>query len=304
MTKRDAGEKCTGSSCSEECAGSKSESVESPNCRTGDCSGKACSRCDSLMEDCDGENSGFEDNKSERPENSTVECRGKLTCEKESSPEVPAECDTPQNERSDERCVKVCASREQARSSCEDQEGDCSAVELPTVNLKFERARNQSVCEIQDLHHRRQMRRLARMRAISATASRHDDVLESLRGWPRRRDRIASKKLYELLASRPPRNENDRTRTETAEYSSLTKMKFEEGGRKKRTFDRKQRDQLYMLREKLATRHPGGKSRQVYRSGRTSVRRGQTERISRRGASSIVVAPPRDNAMAYRDISM
>ncbi|XP_032671892.1 uncharacterized protein LOC116844469 [Odontomachus brunneus] len=299
------GEKCTKSSCSGECAGSKSESIESSNCRTEDCSGKSCSGCDSLMEDCDGENSGFEDTKFERPENSTNECRGKVVCEKESSPEVSAECDTSQDERSDERCVKVCASREQTRSSCEGQDGDCLAVELPTVNLKFERARNQSVCEIQDPHHRRQMRRLARMRAISATTSRHDNVLESLRRWPRRRDRIASEKLYELLASRrPPRNENDRTRTKAAGYSSLTKMKFEEGGRKKRTFDRKQRDQLYMLREKLATRHTGGKSRQVYRSGRTSIRRGQTERISKRGASSIVVAPLRDSAIVYRDMSM
>lgn len=263
------------------------------------------------MENCDGENSGFEDTKSERSENNTVECRPKVVCEKESSPEeVSSSCGTPKNERSDERCVTVCAPREETRSSCEDQDDDCSAVELPTVELKLERARNRSVCEIQDPHHRRQMRRLARMRAISAATSRHDDVFESARRrWPRRRDRIATEKLYKLLASGLPRNENERTKT--AEYSSLgAKMRLEEGGRKKHTFGHKQRDQLYALREKLAKRHGdgGGKSRatrQAYRSGKTSVRRrGQAERISRRGA--IGFAPLRESAraMVHRDLSM
>ncbi|EFN89410.1 hypothetical protein EAI_12480 [Harpegnathos saltator] len=317
------GEKCTESSCSEECAGSKSESVESPSCwRTGDCSGKSCSGCDSLMEDCDDQSSDFEDSKTERPANSTgVECRPEVVCEKESSAKFPAGCDAPKSGRSDnERCVKVCASREKARSSCEDQDGDCSGnAELPTVELKLERARNRSVCEIPDPHHRRQMRRLARMRAISAATSRQDDVSASLRRWPRRgRGRLATEELYELLANRLPHDESDRTRTRTGTAEeqpspgAMMKMKLETGGgRKKRTFGRKQRHQLYTLKEKLARRHGGGKSntaRQTYRSTRTrSARRGHTDRISsssRRDPRSIVVAPLREGAMMYWDLSV
>ncbi|XP_014480065.1 PREDICTED: uncharacterized protein LOC106747227 isoform X1 [Dinoponera quadriceps] len=284
------GEKCMEPPCSEECA----ESAESSKCRTG-----GSSDCGSLIENCDGgENSGPEDTKSERLKNRTAECRAKIICKKEPS---PTGCDKPKNQESDERCGKICASREEA-SSCEDD--DCSAVGLPTMNLKFERAWNRSMCEIQDVHHRRQMMRLARMRAISAATSRQDD--ESVRKrLPRRRDRIATKKkLYQLLEGKLPRNENEKTKS--ARYSLLAgnsgamiKMKFEEDSRKKRTIGLRQRDMLRGMLERK--RGKSSATRHVYRrSGRISARQsGQTERIPRRGAR-----PIRDGTMAHRDLSM
>lgn len=296
------------SSCSGECNGSKSESTGLSSCRTRDCSNKSCSdsfsdSCDSLTEDCGEENSSFEDTNTKKQENSNVGCHSKVACERESSTVVQAECDTSQNENSVERCVKVCASRKQERS-CEDQDDDCSSVELLPVESKFKS--NQGVCEIQDPHHRQQMRRLAKMWAISAATSRHDNVFESPRRWPRHRGRVVTKKLYEVLESRPPRNENDETKVKTTGYSLLDAlMKFGENeGSKRHAFDLKQRKQLYTLKEKLAKRHAGGKSRQVYRSDRTSARRGRTERIFRRSGRPSVVAPPRDDVMKYLDLSM
>ncbi|XP_020297479.1 probable serine/threonine-protein kinase nek3 [Pseudomyrmex gracilis] len=227
---------CVTRSCSEEC---ESETVESAT--------KSCEvSCDS-EEDCDEEESLIE-NVSKKMENHTIECHKQ--CEQESS-EISSGCETDKScecastdEKSAE-CVTLCRSDS---SSCEDDQDNCSMLEMPTIDIKLNRRQQNALCEIRDFHHRRQKSRLAKMRAISAAAvASHTDVLRSRTS--RRRPRIMTKKLYNLLAAELPRSKDKKSKRIT-EYllkrSGLNKIKGD--GRKRR----KEREEIYRLRKKMA----------------------------------------------------
>lgn len=182
-------------------------------------------------------------------ENHTIECNKQ--CEQESS-EISSGCEDKSCEcaSTDEKsaeCVTLCRSDS---SSCED---NCSVLEIPTIDIKLNRRQQNALCEIRDFHHRRQKSRLAKMRAISAASAAaavasHTDVLRSRTS--RRRPRIMTKKLYNLLAAELPRSKGKKSRKIT-EYllkrrSGLNKIKGD--GRKRR----KEREEIYRLRKKMA----------------------------------------------------
>lgn len=236
--------------------------MESSGCHIKDCSGNSCdSDCDSLTKDCD----------------STAKCRPSVACDEKSSPEVSTECDTPKDkENANEKC-KMCFDKSM-RSMCKDS---CASF---TESRTGQFDHNQNVCEIPDLHYRQQMKRLAKMRAITAVTTDQDDLFRSR--WPQRRNWI--NKLNKLLASKLL---HKRTKMKTAGSS---KVKIEDDDWKKRTYG--QWGPVYLLGKRLVKKH--GKSSAAYRLDKTSVHR-QTKKISRRGAGSIVVPSPRENAMAY-----
>lgn len=247
----------------EECR-SKSESIET--------SGSSCeTNCDSMVEDCDEEDSAPKDI-FEKVENQTARC-SKVRC-RENSPEISSECETktdkscecvPNKEKSAE-CITLCPSSLES-SSCEQKQNDCSKLQVPTVTMKFE-SRKRGICEIRDPHHRRQMRRLAKMRAISTVAS-DADVLRS-----KARHRIVSKKLYNLLATKLS-HAKDKNSSRTAEYlkNSLSKRNRIEGASQKR-----RRQQIYRkLAKKLNRKLIGTTS--MHRSMNTSLHQSQIERI-------------------------
>lgn len=264
IMKRNASDNCTKLSCLEECR-SKSESIET--------SGSSCeTNCDSMVEDCDEEDSAPKDI-FEKVENQTARC-SKVRC-RENSPEISSECETktdkscecvPNKEKSAE-CITLCPSSLES-SSCEQKQNDCSKLQVPTVTMKFE-SRKRSICEIRDPHHRRQMRRLAKMRAISTVATSDADVLRS-----KARHRIVSKKLYNLLATKLS-HAKDKNSSRTAEYlkNSLSKRNRIEGASQKR-----RRQQIYRkLAKKLNRKLIGTTS--MHRSMNTSLHQSQIERI-------------------------
>ncbi|XP_028047413.2 cell wall protein DAN4-like [Monomorium pharaonis] len=238
------GDNCA-KSCFEDCR-SKSESVETSersSCETS---------CDSVTEDCeDGVDSASKDS----PEVISPDC--------ETETDRSCECAT-KEERSAE-CVTLCSSGPAESSSCEGvQQKDCATSATPTVVAELERKRTRGMCEIRDFHHRRQLRRLARMRANRIDVPR-----------PRmsRRGRAATKKLYNLLTTRLPYSKNRKVE----EY--LLKRPLDKDRKR-----RKQWEEIYKLRKRLARRLSGG--RQMQRSstmhhgrGVTSVRYNQIKRI-------------------------
>ncbi|KMQ92032.1 hypothetical protein RF55_8039 [Lasius niger] len=264
----------------EECR-SKSESIET--------SGTSCeTSCDSVVEDCD--DSVIKDT-SEKVENHTVKCSN-VRC-KENSPEISSDCETETDkscecvskEEKSAECMTLCRSDS---SSCEEKRNDCSKSEVPTINMKLERTRKRVICEIRDPHHRRQMRRLAKMRAISAAlATSHADVLGSKA--PRHRNRIASKKLYNLLAAKLSHAKDGKSGS-IAEYllkRPFSLSRIEGAGRK-----RKQQEQVYRLRRRLVRklrRKLTGRT-SMHRSRSTPLHQSQIERISRKDAKSINAA--------------
>ncbi|XP_019884181.2 uncharacterized protein LOC109610268 isoform X2 [Camponotus floridanus] len=217
---------------------SKSESIEisESSCET---------NCDSMVEDCDEEDSAPKDI-FEKVENHTAKC-SKMRC-RENSPEISSECETktdkscecvPNKEKSAE-CITLCPSSLES-SSCEQKQNDCSKLQVPTVTMKFE-SRKRGICEIRDPHHRRQMRRLAKMRAIDTVATSDTDVLRS-----KARHRIVSKKLYNLLAAKLS-HAKDRNSSKTAEY--LLRKPLSKRNRIEDANQKRRRQQIY--RRKLA----------------------------------------------------
>ncbi|XP_072745896.1 uncharacterized protein [Anoplolepis gracilipes] len=256
---------------------SKSESIELSRtfCETS---------CDSDA-DCDGEDSVLKDI-SEKVKNHTAKCSKHLHC-KENSPEISSKCETETDksceciskEEKSAECMTSCSSDENS-SSCEGSQNDCSRSEVPTVNMKLELAKKRGMCEIQDPHHRRQMKRLAKMRAISTlVATSNADVFRS----KVLRHRTASKKLYNLLAAKLSHIKDERSRSRIAEYllKRPLRLKRIEGN------NRKQQEQVYRLR-RLATKLNGKLiERTMHRSMNIPFQQSQIKRISSRNVKSI-----------------
>ncbi|KAL6441368.1 hypothetical protein ACFW04_003536 [Cataglyphis niger] len=249
---------------------SKSESIEI-SCETS---------CVSEAGDCDGEDSALKDI-SEKAENHTVKC-SKVRC-KEGSPEISSECETKidkscdciSKEEESAECMTSCVSNVES-SSCERQ-NDCSKLDVPTVNMKFEHAQTRGICEIRDPHHQRQLKRLAKMRAISAAMS-NADVFRSKAS----RHRIASKKLYNLLAAKLFHAKDERL----AEYlkrplSGLNRI--EDASPK----HHKEQKQIYRLRTRLAKKLNRKLTERTSMHQSTPLYQNQIVRISSRGAKSI-----------------
>ncbi|XP_029666494.1 uncharacterized protein LOC115237536 isoform X2 [Formica exsecta] len=264
---------------------SKSENIE-----------MSCETSCVSVEDCDGEDSALKDI-SEKIENHTSKC-SKVHC-KESSPEISSECETETDkscecvskEEKSAECLTSCVS-DVENSSCEERQNDCSRWEVPTVNMNFEHTRTRGICEIRDPYHRRQMKRLAKMRAISAAVATSDaNVLRSKAS----RHRIASKKLYNLLAKlSDAKDGRSRRITEYLLKRPLSGLNRIEDANAKR---RKQQEQIYRLRRRLArklNRKLTGRT-SMHRSMSTPLHQSQIERISSRVAKSI-------NATAHKKL--
>ncbi|KAL6258831.1 hypothetical protein P5V15_010777 [Pogonomyrmex californicus] len=185
----------------------KSESVET---------GRSC-ETSCVLEDCDGEDSTIKDSPA---------------CDTE----VEGSCGCATKEEKSVECMTLCPPDLAENSSCEGMRNDCATSTMPTVRLKRKRIRG--MCEIRDPHHHRQLKRLAKMRAISAATLRDVRPRTS-----RRRDRI-SKKLYNLLATRLPYSENRR-------IAELLKQSLGGSHDKVRKLHRKQREQMYRLRKQM-----------------------------------------------------
>ncbi|XP_050447019.1 uncharacterized protein LOC126849333 [Cataglyphis hispanica] len=253
---------------------SKSESIEI-SCET---------NCVSEAGDCDGEDSALKDI-SDKAENHTVKC-SKVRC-KEDSPEISSECDTEidkscdciSKEEESAECMTSCVSNVES-SSCEERQNDCSKSDVPTVNMKFEHTQTRGVCEIRDPHHQRQMKRLAKMRAISAAMS-HADVFRSKAS----RHRIASKKLYNLLATKLF-HAKDESSERLAEYllkRPLSGNRIEDASQK----HRKKQEQIYRLRTRLAKKLNRKLTERTSMHQLTPLHQNQIVKISSRGAKSI-----------------
>jgi len=181
--KRNAGDDCA-KTCLESCK-SKGESFET--------SGKSYeTSCDSVTEDCDGEDSVSKDSPKCGMENRNCDCASK--------------------EEKSAECMTLCSSEYVESSSCEGAQSDCTTSVVPTISMKLERTRTRNICEIWDPHYRRQLKRLAKMRAISAVSSSiatsRVDVVRPTTSH--HGDRITSKKLYNLLITRLPYSKNKR----------------------------------------------------------------------------------------------
>ncbi|XP_071644387.1 uncharacterized protein [Temnothorax longispinosus] len=248
-------------SCLERCR-PKSESFEPPSRRS------SCdTSCDSVTEDCEDDTS-----------------KDSLECKLESD----GNCECPPKEDKSIECMTLCPPDS---LSCEEAHGDCITSVVPSIDMKLRRnmKRTRSMCEIRDPHRRRQLKRLAKMRAISAAsatvATSRVDVLRPTTS--RHRDRIATKKLYNLLATKLPHS-NDR---KMAEY--LLKRPHDGGlsGNDKDRRRRRQRKQVYRQGRGRLTRKFSGKLSRgatVHRTrGAASFRHSQIKRISGGDARSI-----------------
>lgn len=127
--------------------------------------GNSCEiSCDSVIEDCDQIN-------------------------------IPTEC-KPERGKDKSDCSMPPCSTETREISCE---GNC---ETPTDDLSHER-RGGTFCEIRDPYHRRQLKRLARMRSLSAASgtvvSSYVDTLGSMTSH--RQNQVAGQKLHKLLVT-------------------------------------------------------------------------------------------------------
>ncbi|XP_025075521.1 uncharacterized protein LOC105432760 [Pogonomyrmex barbatus] len=224
---------------------SKSESVET---------GRSC-ETSCVLEDCDGEDSTTKDH--------SPEC----------DTEIEGSCGCATKEEKSVECMgTLCPSDLAENSSCERMRNDCATSTMPTVKLKRKRIRG--MCEIRDPYHHRQLKRLAKMRAISAAMLRDVRPRTS-----RRRDRI-SKKLYNLLATRVPYSENRNRR-----IAQLLKQSLGGSHDKVRKLHRKQREQMYsaLLREQM-TRKVNRETTMRHTGDATPFH--QTERIPERSISA------------------
>lgn len=192
--------------------------------------GRSCeTSCDSVTEDCN------EDNP---PETSSQEC------------DKSCECDT--KEKSGE-CMTLCPPDNAESSSCED--GDCMTAGVPPLSIKLERSRiRSSMCEIPNLHHRRQLRRLAKMRAISAnvgTATSRVDISRSKTSH--HRDQIATKKLYKMVDTEIPYTKSKKV----TGYLQKKSLHGRLSGNDREQRRRKEREQIYRLKKRLARKLSG-----------------------------------------------
>ncbi|XP_025995694.2 LOW QUALITY PROTEIN: uncharacterized protein LOC105208211 [Solenopsis invicta] len=259
------GDNCV-KSCLEGCASKKESVIEVTE--------KSCeASCDSAMEDCDGI--------SKNPlEVISLEC----------GTEFDKSCDCDLKEERSE-CMTVCPPEPEKSSSCEGSQNDCSTSAESTVDEKpNERKRTRSMCEIRNPHHRRQLRRLAKMRAISvvidaaiAMVSRNDVLRRTKKS--RHRDRIATKKLYNLLTTRLPYSKNRKVEEYLLKRSLGGKLNDKVLKRQ-----RKQQEQIFRLKKQLTRKLKGKEARRAMmhrRGGITSPYQSQINRISGRNAKSI-----------------
>lgn len=263
--KRNTGDNCV-KSCLEGCASKKESVIEVTE--------KSCeASCDSAMEDCDGI--------SKNPlEVISLEC----------GTEFDKSCDCDLKEERSE-CMTVCPPEPEKSSSCEGSQNDCSTSAESTVDEKpNERKRTRSMCEIRNPHHRRQLRRLAKMRAISvvidaaiAMVSRNDVLRRTKKS--RHRDRIATKKLYNLLTTRLPYSKNRKVEEYLLKRSLGGKLNDKVLKRQ-----RKQQEQIFRLKKQLTRKLKGKEARRAMmhrRGGITSPYQSQINRISGRNVKSI-----------------
>ncbi|XP_011869250.1 PREDICTED: uncharacterized protein LOC105562789 [Vollenhovia emeryi] len=246
------GDNCV-KSCLEGCK-FKSESLET--------SVKSCeTSCDSATEDCDGE------------DKSSPGCD--RDCERN--------CATKEEAEKSAECMTLCPSDRVESASCE--EGDCTTSAVPAVGMKLERTRtSRLMCEIRDPHHRRQLKRLARMRAISAAAAAvatsRLDVLRS----SRRRDRIATKKLYNLSAAKLPYSKDRKMAGYVLEKRLGDSGDDKDWRRRKQTSGQAKR----RLAKRFSRKLTQGTTLEEHRTrGTTPFRHSQIKRISGRGEESI-----------------
>lgn len=200
--------------CSDECR-SKSESYErsETSCETD---------CDYLIEDCN----------EESPETSS----GCTT-------DIDKNCECVFKEDKSIECATLCPSDENA--ACNQKPNDCttSNTSSPTNELTIELTRQHDLCEIRDPHRRRQIKRLAKMRAISVNSATTDAISSGIRP-----SRIATKKLYNLLASKLPHSKSEKS-NKIVEYllkKPLNSLK-EVGNQK----HKEQQEQIHRLRKNL-----------------------------------------------------
>lgn len=258
--KRNTGDDCA-KSCLEDCR-PKSESVET--------SARSCeTSCDSVTEDCNGKDNTPKD---------SLECKT----------EVDKSCGCVTKEERSTECMTLCPSDGAESSSCEGSRNDCMTSVVPTIDMKFERKRIRSMCEIRDLHHHRQLGRLAKMRAISAAVAAaavgtsRVDVLRPRAS--RHRDQIATKKLYNLLSTRLPYSKDRKVTKSLLKRPLGGRLNGNDKDRRRR----KQREQIYKIRRlgKLDGKLTQGTT--IHRTkGITSFRHSQIDRISERDTKSI-----------------
>lgn len=216
--KHDTGNCVRPKKCAKKCI--KTKSNKTSKCIIPDCLRVSCPAigCDSLMDDCD-----EEDNSVEKMKTHSIEC-SRVRCKTESAEistncetEIDTNCDSSEcvsKEEGSNECVTICSS--DLENLCDEGEENCS-IEKPLLDLKLQRAHKRALCEIRNPYHRRQIKRLAKMRAISiADATSRADILHRLR--TSRRDRIKSKKLYNLLLGRLSRFKDNKKSKKMAEY--------------------------------------------------------------------------------------
>jgi len=191
-------------------------------------------------------------NEDNPPETSSQEC------------DKSCECDT--KEKNGE-CKTLCSSES---SSCEN--GDCMTV--PPLNIKLERPRIRNMCEIPNLHHRRQLRRLAKMRAISAMS--HVDVSRSR--TPHHRNQIATKKRYKMIDIEIPYSKSKKV----MEYMQQKSLHGRLSGNDKEQRRRKEaREQIYRLNKQLSKKLNGKLDRKtMHTRGIYPFRHSHIKRIS------------------------
>ncbi|XP_011694819.1 PREDICTED: uncharacterized protein LOC105454131 [Wasmannia auropunctata] len=242
-------------SCLKDCKeGVKNESVEGEGG-----SERSCEiSCDSVTEDCNGADS--KPPSKDSSEVSSSEC----------GTDVDRSCECATKEERNDECVTLCPSAAAESSSCGSDCATSTEVStMPTIGITFERNRTRIMCEIRDPHHHRQLKRLAKMRAISTAAA---TVVTS-----RHQGRIMSKKMYNLDTKMP--YFKSRTR-----YSR--KRPSLDGRLSGTNKSQRQREQI-KSRKQLARKLSGKMSRKtaVHRTrGSTSF---QIKRISEKGAKSI-----------------
>lgn len=187
------------------------------------------------------------------------------------------ECKT-ERERNKKECPFPPCSTETKEITCERSES-CEKLIVPTGGFNHGRERYGILCEIRDPHHRRQLKRLARMRSRSSgtVLTSHVDVLRPI---SHHQDRVATQNLYNLLVTRSPDSENK-------QVMDLVKRPL--GSKLSRTNKnrrhRKERKQIYwQARKRPASKFSDGKlirKTTIHRTeGIAPFHHSQTKRIS------------------------
>lgn len=218
--------------------------------------GNSCDiSCDSVTEDCDEEKV--------------------LKCKTERGKENKTECTTPCSAETPETY----------ETTCEDsQDDDCTRSIVPTGDLKLGHRKTYGIlCEIRDPHHRRQLKRLAKMRSMSAASG---TVVTShvLRSTSHDRDQVATKELYNLSVSGSSDFKNKKM---------TDSVKISLGGKPSGAKDRrrrKERKQIYgQARKRPASKFRGKLIREttIHRTRGVPFHHSQTKRIFQKRARLI-----------------